>query len=215
MAKITGGEMVVRMLARAGVSNIFAIHGAHLETIFQSCLDHNIHLIDTRHEAAAGHAAEGYARTTRGLGVALVTAGPGFTNAITSIANACLDRTQVLYLAGSAALQEAETNTLQSGIDQVAIARPITKWAHQVGTAEQLPRLVAQAIRIATSPPTGPVLLDLPMNVLTTMLDEKSVRFPETIVLDAPAAPAARLITQTIELLRNAARPVLMIGKGV
>ena len=215
MAKITGGEMIVRTLVKAGVADIFAIHGAHLETIFQSCLDHHINLIDTRHEAAAGHAAEGYARATRRLGVALVTAGPGFTNAITSIANAYLDRTQVLYLAGSAALREAETNTLQSGIDQVAIARPITKWAHQVGTPEQLPRLVAQAIRIATAAPTGPVLLDLPMNVLTAMLDEDTVRFPETINLDAPAAPAERLITQAIDLLASAVRPVLMIGKGV
>jgi acetolactate synthase-1/2/3 large subunit len=215
MAKITGGEMVVRMLARAGVRDIFALHGAHLETIFQSCRDHDINLVDTRHEAAAGHAAEGYARVQRGLGVALVTAGPGFTNVITSIANAYLDRTPVLYLTGSAAHHEAETNTLQAGIDQVAVARPITKWAHQIAAPEQLPRLLAHAIRIATAAPTGPVLLDLPMNVLISQVEADAVRWPQTITVDAPAAPPARAVEQAIDLLLDARRPVLMIGKGV
>src|ERR1039458_6958734 len=91
MGMVTGGELVVRTLLRANVKKIFALHGAHLETIFQSCLDHHIAIIDTRHEVAAGHAAEGYARATRTLGVAMATAGPGFTNIITSIANAFLD----------------------------------------------------------------------------------------------------------------------------
>lgn len=215
MAMITGGEIVVRVLEKIGVSHIFAIHGAHLETIFQACLDHDISLVDTRHEAAAGHAAEGHARVSRGLGVALVTAGPGFTNVITSMANAYLDRTQVLYLAGSAALSEAETNTLQSGIDQVDIATPITKWAHQITSVEQLPRLVAQAIRIATSAPTGPVLLDLPMDVLTATVDEDSIRIPENILLETPAAPPAGAVGKMIEILAAAKRPVMMIGKGV
>ncbi len=108
MAMITGGELVVRTLIKANVKNIFGLHGAHLETIFQACLDHHIPMTDTRHEAAAGHAAEGYARATRGLGVAMATAGPGFTNIITSIANAYLDRTPVLYITGSAGLAQAE-----------------------------------------------------------------------------------------------------------
>src|ERR1700684_4110127 len=98
MGKVTGGELVVRTLVKANVTNIFGLHGAHLETIFQSCLDHHIPITDTRHEVAAGHAAEGYARATRTLGVAMATAGPGFTNIITSIANAYLDRTPVLYI---------------------------------------------------------------------------------------------------------------------
>jgi len=215
MAKITGGETIVRILEKTGLRNIFAIHGAHIETIFQACLDHDVNLIDTRHEVAAGHAAEGYARSTRGLGVALVTAGPGFTNVITSVANAYLDRTPVLYITGSAALTEAETNTLQAGIDQVAIARPITKWAHQITTPSQLPRLVAQAIRVATSAPTGPVLLDVPMDVLTAMVEEETVNIPENIQLDTPAAPPAQTIDNVLETLASAQRPVLMIGKGV
>ena len=151
MAMITGGELLIRTLLKAGVKTIFGLHGAHLETLFQSCLDHRIPIVDVRHEVAAGYAAEAYARTTRGLGVCMVTAGPGFTNVVSSIANAFLDRTPVLYLAGTAGLGQAETSTLQAGIDQVAIAKPITKWAHKIELTRDIPRLVAQAIRLATS----------------------------------------------------------------
>jgi thiamine pyrophosphate-dependent acetolactate synthase large subunit-like protein len=85
---------------------VFGIHGAHLETVFQACRSHDIPIVDTRHEVAAGHAAEGYARSLRQLGVAMGTAGPGFTNLLTSIANAYLDHSPVLYLSGSAALSQ-------------------------------------------------------------------------------------------------------------
>src|ERR1019366_5595651 len=146
MGMVTGGELVVGTLRKANVKKIFGLHGAHLETIFQSCLDHPAPIIDPRHEVAAGHAAEGYARATRTLGVAMATAGPGFTNVITSIANAFLDRTPVLYIAGSGALRDTETNTLQAGIDQVALASPITKWAHRVVSTDQIARLLAQGI---------------------------------------------------------------------
>lgn len=145
----------MRTLARAGVTRAFGIHGAHLETLFQRSLDLGIAITDMRHEAAAGHAAEGYARAGRRLGVALVTAGPGFTNALTSIANAYIDRTPVLYLVGSAATRDAETNNLQAGIDQLAIDRPITKWAQRVLATSELPRLVAHAVRVATTGATG------------------------------------------------------------
>src|SRR5580692_4215865 len=151
MGKVTGGELVVRTLMKAGVTNIFGLHGAHLEAIIQYCLAPKIPITDTRHEVAAGHAAEGYARSTRGLGVAMVTAGPGFTNVITSLANAYLDRTPVLYITGSSGLSEAETNTLQSGLDQVAVATPITKWAHRITVTQTLPRLVGRCCSICRS----------------------------------------------------------------
>lgn len=214
MVTITGGELVVRTLLAAKVRHVFGLHGAHLETIFQSLASHGIPIIDTRHEVAAGHAAEGYARATRGLGVAMVTAGPGFTNVITSLANAYLDRTPVLYLSGSAALRDAESNTLQAGIDQVAIARPVTKWAHQITTPLQIPRLVAQAIRVATSAPTGPVLLDLPMDVLTAQVDEDAVPTRANVVLESPTAPPAAAVDRAMELLLSAKRPIAMVGPG-
>ncbi|HXX19982.1 MAG TPA: thiamine pyrophosphate-binding protein [Candidatus Acidoferrum sp.] len=214
MATISGGELLVRTLIRANVKHIFGLHGAHLETIFQSCLDHNIPITDTRHEVAAGHAAEGYARATRSLGVAMATAGPGFTNIITSIANAYLDRTPVLYISGSSGLGQAETNTLQSGIDQVAVATPITKWAHRITVAQDIPRLVAQAIRLATSNPTGPVLLDMPMDVLVTQVDENAVTIPEKVLVDSRALPEPQEVDAALKLLAGAARPVIMVGVG-
>ena len=214
MGMVTGGELVVRTLLKANVKKIFGLHGAHLETIFQSCLDHHIAITDPRHEVAAGHAAEGYARATRTLGVAMATAGPGFTNIITSIANAFLDRTPVLYISGSSGLGDAETNTLQAGIDPVAIVTPITKWAHRITVPQQIPRLVAQAIRMATSGPMGPVLLDMPADVLSAQVDEDSVQIPEHILLDVVPAPQARSIDKAIQLLASAERPVIMVGVG-
>ena len=214
MATISGGELLVRTLMRANVKHVFGLHGAHLETIFQSCLDHHIPITDTRHEVAAGHAAEGYARATRSLGVAMATAGPGFTNIITSIANAYLDRTPVLYITGSSGLNQAETNTLQSGLDQVAVVTPITKWAHRITVAQDIPRLVAQAVRLATSAPTGPVLLDMPMDVLGTQIDESSVAIPENVLVDSRALPEPRSVDEALKLLASAARPVIMAGAG-
>jgi acetolactate synthase-1/2/3 large subunit len=214
MAMVTGGELVVRTLMQAKVTNIFGLHGAHLETIFQSCLDHHIPITDTRHEVAAGHAAEGYARATRSLGVAMATAGPGFTNIITSIANAYLDRTPVLYITGSAGLAQAETNTLQAGLDQVAVVTPITKWAHRITVAQEIPRLVAQAVRLATSNPTGPVLLDMPMDVLGAQIDEGSVAIPEKVLIDSRSSPDPKEVDEALKLLVGATRPVIMIGPG-
>jgi acetolactate synthase-1/2/3 large subunit len=214
MANIKGGELVVRTLEKAAVTQTFAIHGAHLESLFQSCLDHGIAITDVRHEAAAGHAAEGYARAGRRLGVAMVTAGPGFTNALTSIANAYVDRTPVLYLTGSAARRDTETNTLQAGIDQLAIARPITKWAQRVLATAELPRLVAHAVRVATTGPTGPVLLDLPSDVLNGETDEAAVRIPATILIDAAPAPDPASLEAALALLARAERPLIMAGVG-
>ena len=214
MATVTGGELLVRTLQAVGVRHIFGIHGAHLETIFQACRAHSLAIVDTRHEVAAGHAAEGYARSLRQLGVAMGTAGPGFTNLLTSITNAYLDHSPVLYLSGSAALPQAETNTLQAGFDQVAMARPVTKWAHQVTVTRDIPRLAAQAIRIATSEPMGPVLLDLQMDVLSARIEDSSAPVPRTIRVDTSAPPKSAGVSAAIELLAKAERPIVLVGAG-
>ncbi len=214
MSMITGGELVVRTLLQAGVDNVFALYGGHLETIFQGIREHKIPFLDVRHEVAAGHAAEGYARAAQKLGVALITAGPGFTNVITSITNAYLDRTPVLYIAASIPQNYAEANMVQGGFDQVAIAKPITKWANRVTSTSDIPRLLAHAIRIATSDPPGPVLLDIPMDVSYALIDEDSVVIPKTIIADTPALPREDAIDSALHLLENAKRPVIMVGEG-
>ena len=214
MAMVTGGELLVRTLQAVDVKHIFGIHGAHLETVFQACREHDIAIVDTRHEVAAGHAAEGYARSLRKLAVAMGTAGPGFTNLLTSLTNAYLDHSPVLYLSGSAALSQAETNTLQSGFDQVAMARAVTKWAHRVTVTKDIPRLVAQAIRVATSVPMGPVLLDLPMDVLSSPVSEESAPIPRTITVDSAPPPPSQAVSASIELLALAERPIILVGAG-
>ena len=212
MAKINGGELVVRMLRKAGVDTVFGLHGAHIDTIFQACVDHGLPIVDTRHEAAAGHAAEGYARAGNRLGVAVITAGGGFTNVMTSVANAFFDRTPVLYIAGSGALRDAETNTLQAGIDQVAMAKPITKWATQITLTQNIPRMLAQALRIAQSGPRGPVLLDIPWDVLTSEVEEDAASLPAAGPVELAPAPSADAASKILTLLASSKRPVMVLG---
>ncbi len=214
MAKIDGGEMLVRVLERAGIHTVFTLHGGHLDAILQAAHDHGLRLVDTRHEQAAGHAADGWARTTGKPGVAIVTAGPGFTDCLTAIANAYLDCVPTLFIAGAAPLREAETLPLQGGIDQVAMVTPITKWAHRVTHTERIPELVAQALRIASSGRPGPVFLELPIDVLFARVEEERVHFPGKIAPDAVPAPTPEAVETAIDWLHGAERPAILVGGG-
>lgn len=211
MASVTGGELVVRGLRKAAVETLFALHGANIDAIFQGCLDHGIPIVDTRHEMNAGHAAEGYARVTHGLGVALVTAGGGMTNAVTSMANALLDRTPVLFLCGSGMLKQRQMNTLQHDIDQVALAAPVTKWAHHVTCVEQIPRLIAQAIRVAMQAPRGPVMLDLPWDILMAAVEEDGLVATGALALRS-SRPEDADLREIADMLASAQRPAIVLG---
>jgi acetolactate synthase-1/2/3 large subunit len=206
--------MLIRVLKQQGIREIFTLHGGHLDAIFQAALDHDIRLIDTRHEQAAGHAADGWARTTGRPGVAIVTAGPGVTDVVTGVANAYLDCIPTLIIGGAAPLVDAETLPLQGGMDQVAIMQPITKWAHRITHSQRIPELVAQALRIATTGRPGPVFLEIPADVLFRRTDESDVIFPQRIKLDARPAPPAAAVDRAIEWLLAAERPAIMVGGG-
>jgi acetolactate synthase-1/2/3 large subunit len=215
MARVDGGELFVRVLRNAGVDTVFTLHGGHLDAILQAAAESGMRLIDMRHEQAAGHAADGWARTTGQVGVAIVTAGPGFTDCVTAIANAYLDCVPTLFVAGAAPLREAETLPLQGGIDQVAMVEPITKWAHRVTHTDRIPDLTAQALRIARSGRPGPVFLELPIDVLFSRADDAKLRLPRRTVPDAAPAPPERTAAQIVELLRQAERPAILAGGGV
>ena len=178
MARVDGGSLLVKVLQQAGVDTLFTLHGGHLDAIFQAAAAAGLRLVDTRHEQAAGHAADGWARTTGRLGVSIVTAGPGMTDCVTAIANAHLDCIPTLFIAGAAPLREAETLPLQGGIDQVAMVAPITKWAHRITHTERIPDLVSQAIRTACSGRPGPVFLEVPIDVLFARVDETRALAP-------------------------------------
>jgi len=212
--RASGGQLVVDAIKAAGTEVVFGINGAHVDSIYQAALDSGLRIVDVRHEMNAGHAAEGYARVTGRLGVAVLTAGGGFTNGITSIANAFMDRTPVVYIAGSGPLDLDQTNDLQAGLDQVAMATPVTKWAHRVTRTEHIPRLVAQAIRIATAAPRGPVLLDIPWDVLSGQVEQvvSPVFGPEVTGACGVRGPDAEKI---LDLIARAQRPVAVIGSEI
>jgi acetolactate synthase-1/2/3 large subunit len=214
MAKVDGGELFVRTLEAAGIETVFTLHGGHLDAIFQATRDRKMRLVDMRHEQAAGHAADGWARTTGRTGVAIVTAGPGFTDCVTAIANAWLDCIPVLCVAGAAPLRDAETLPLQGGIDQVAMVTPITKWAHRVTNTERIPDLTAQALRVARSGRPGPVFLELPIDVLFARVDEERATKPGRFAPDAAPAPPPEAVERAIALLHAAERPAILAGGG-
>lgn len=215
MTTVNGGQLLAHALADAGISEVFTLHGGHLDAFLIACSENRIRLTDTRHEASAGHAAEAYARTTGDLGVCVVTSGPGFTNVYTAIANAYLDRSPTLFIVGAPPLRETETNPLQGGFDQIAAANPVTKWAYRLTEAARVPEIVALAIRKATSGVPGPVLLEVPIDVMFAETDESAVRFPTNHRVPSRLGADPQAIDEALELLRSASNPAIIIGGGV
>ena len=214
MAKVDGGELLARTLQKANIKEVFALQGGHLDAFLVACDNHDIRLTDTRHEAAAGHAADGYARASGDISVAVVTAGPGFANAFPAIVNAHLDAIPTLFLVGAAPLREDETYPLQGGIDQIAMATPTTKWAYRITHTERIPEFIELDIRKATTGKPGPVLIEIPIDILFGSVDETEVRDVDGFYINTKSAPSADAVSQTLELLQNAERPILMIGAG-
>ncbi len=210
--QLTGGQLLALTLKAAGVRRVFALHGGHLEALFKGCVEEGIEILDFRHESAAGHAADAYARTTGELGVCFITAGPGFTNAISAITNAKLDGTPMLFIIGAPPLREVETNPLQGGIDQIAMARPVTKWALSIPSTERIADLTAMAIRKARSAPCGPVLLELPIDILHMSVPAHRVTPPAGVAVRPHSAPAPQEAAALACLLRAAERPVIIAG---
>jgi acetolactate synthase-1/2/3 large subunit len=207
---VDGGSAVARTLKAAGVSKIFALHGGHLDAAFKGFLDNGIELVDTRHETSAGHAAEAWARLTGDIGVCMITAGPGFTNALTSMMNALLDGTPVLFMAGSPPLREEGLNILQGGVDQVAMATPATKHAIRITDPDRIPDMMAHAITIARGGRPGPVFIELPIDILA-----RPARLPSP--MPRPVAPAATRpidseLSAIVAALQAAKRPVIVLG---
>ncbi|MEW5809174.1 MAG: thiamine pyrophosphate-binding protein [Actinomycetota bacterium] len=214
MTAVNGGQLLARALRSAGITEAFALHGGHLDSFWTACRDNGIRLVDTRHEASAGHAADGYARCTGGLGVAVVTSGPGFANGFAALPNALSDGVPMLMIASAPPLGEVETNEMQGGVDQVAAAAPVTKWAHRVVSTHRIPDLVALAVRRALSGRPGPVFLELPIDVLVQSVEQEEIAQPgAALVLDRPA-PSPHAVRTAIEMLSTAERPAIIVGGG-
>jgi len=214
MAQIHGGESFIRMLEKEGVRQVFGLHGGHVDPIFQACLDHSIKVYDARHEAAAGHMAEGWARTTRSPGVVIVTAGPGVANVVTAVLDAQMDAVPMVVVGGRHAVKEDEMLSLQD-FDGLSLLKPITKWARTVLVPERIAEFTAMAFRQATTGRPGPVFLEIPIDVMFAKVDEAAVRFPETYRPQAAPAPSPEAVEELLALLAEAKRPLIVAGRGV
>jgi acetolactate synthase-1/2/3 large subunit len=211
---VTGGELVARVLRQAGVRHVFTLCGGHILPIYDGCLTEGIRVIDVRHEQAAAHAGDAYARLTRNVGVALVTAGPGVTDAVTGVANAYAARSPLLLIGGAAPLALRGLGALQE-MEQVALFRPITKGSWSVSQTRQIPEVLATAIRTALSGRPGPVFVEIPVDLLLEGVEDRLAPIPERYVHRSPASADPDAVVRLGHLLARAERPVVIAGGGV
>ncbi len=209
-----GGQLVARVLKNENVEHIFTLCGGHIAPIYDGCLDEGIRVIDTRHEQAAGHAADAYARLTRGIGVAVVTAGPGVTDAVTAVANAYYASSPLLLIGGAAPLNQQGRGALQE-MEQVALLRPITKWSVAIHETARIPELLTQAVRIALSGRPGPVFVEIPFDVLFNLVEDEDVKFPTNYRTTARVYGDPQAVAAAAELLAAAERPAVLAGTQV
>ncbi|HME91201.1 MAG TPA: thiamine pyrophosphate-binding protein [Myxococcaceae bacterium] len=214
MGMVTGGQLVARMLKKEGVRHIFTLSGLHIAPIYAGCVEEGIEVVDMRHEQAAAHAADAYARITRGIGVAVVTAGPGVTDALTGVANANAANSPLVLLGGAAPIFNQSRGSLQE-MEQVDLFHRITKWSDRVPTPELVPLYLAKAARVALSGRPGPVFLELAWDVLCNGTDEEGIKLPAQYRTDARLAPDPNKVEQAMALLRASSRPAILAGSSV
>ncbi len=218
--KITGAKALMRALQAEGVKTIFGYPGGSIMPTYDAlfdytrgekkCFDH----ILVRHEQAAVHAAEGYARVSGDVGVALVTSGPGATNTLTGVADAMLDSTPIVVIAGQVAIGALGTDAFQE-VDLVGLAQPISKWSYQIRHAEDIAWAVSRAFYIARSGRPGPVVLDFPRNAQVEEIDwePRKVDFVRSYVADPELEEED--VRKAAELINRAKRPLALVGQGV
>ena len=213
MAKVQGGYLVAKTLHELGVREIFSLGGGHINPIYNACLELGIRIIDTHHEQGAAMAADAYGRVTRKPGVCLVTAGPGFTNALTGIAGAYMSNAPFLIISGRSGVEENDKLSLQE-IDQQAMAAPVTKWARTVFDPLRIPEYVSNAYKRAVSGKPGPVYLGMSYEVLYPNCDEKEVSLYNTLIPSSKSEPGDGVIEEFVDLLKRAKKPVAIAGSG-
>ena len=214
MSYIDGGEMVARSLRQVGVKAIFTLCGGHILPIYEGCRKNEIQVIDVRHEQAAAHAADAYARITGNIGVCVVTAGPGVTDAVTGIANAYFAKSPVFCIGGAAPFASMGRGSLQE-MDQVSLMRPITKWANSVFQTARIPEYVTTAIREALSPKKGPVYLEIPMDILYGREDEPIINWHKYSKTTYKLAPEKKAMDELAQLLKRSKKPVIIAGSDL
>jgi acetolactate synthase-1/2/3 large subunit len=214
MAEIQGGRLFAKALKQEGVEYVFTLNGGHIYNLYEGCADEGIKIIDFRHEQVAAHAAEGWAKVTGKPGVAIVTAGPGVTDAVTGVANAFQAPSPMILVGGNAGIFDHLRGGLQD-FDSATFLKPITKFSEQVKRVERIPEYVANAFRSATSGVPGPAYLEIPIDIVNGVTDEANVRYPRRYRTEARAYGDPDYIQQAVDILKRAERPMVLAGSDV
>lgn len=213
MPRITAMEAVVHVLESEGVQHVFGIPGAAILPLYHALRgSRRITHLTARHEEGATHAADGYARASGKVGVAIGTSGPAGTNMITGLYTAHADSIPLIAITGQAQRAVLHKEAFQA-VDIVDIAKPVTKWAVQVQEAAQLPWIFRKAFQVAREGRPGPVLIDLPLDVQKQEI-EYDPAIDDPLPLVRPAPSPARL-RRAVEMLLDAERPIILAGGGV
>ena len=214
--RITGAEALMRSLEHQGVTTLFGYPGGSIMPAFDALYSHREQLnhILVRHEQAAAHAAEGYARVSGKVGVCLVTSGPGATNTVTGIADAMIDSTPIVVIAGQVGTSFLGSDAFQE-VDLVGVTQPISKWSYQIRRAEDVPMAVAKAFYIARSGRPGPVVLDFAKNAQVETFNYEPVEIDYIrSYVPVPDTDEASL-DEAARLINAARRPFALVGQGV
>ncbi|MFN0090450.1 MAG: thiamine pyrophosphate-binding protein [Acidimicrobiales bacterium] len=210
-----GGKLAARALKQAGVECVFTLCGGHVMAIYDGCIDEGIQVIDVRHEQAAVHAADAWARLNPGkVGVAIVTAGPGVTDGVTGVANAWRANSPILVFGGQGPFAQLRKGSLQE-MDHVGLMAPITKYSDACYATKRIPEYVELAIRTALSGVPGPAFLEIPIDILSAPVELDAVTFPRfrdyRVQASAPRTP----VEEALAVLRRAERPMVMAGTAL
>ena len=214
--RITGAEALMRSLEHQGVKTLFGYPGGSIMPTFDALYGHRDKLnhILVRHEQGAAHAAQGFARVSGEVGVCLVTSGPGATNTITGVADAMIDSTPIVVIAGQTPTSLLGTDAFQE-VDLVGVTQPISKWSYQIRRAEDVAWAVARAFYIAKSGRPGPVVLDFTKNAQVEMVDYEPVELDFIRSYD-PIPDTDRVELQhAADLINASERPFVLVGQGV
>ncbi|MBU4259129.1 MAG: biosynthetic-type acetolactate synthase large subunit [Proteobacteria bacterium] len=212
--KLTGAQILMEVLKEEGVKTIFGFPGGAVIDIYDELAKTDIHHVLVRHEQGAVHAADGYARASGGVGVVLVTSGPGATNTVTGIASAYMDSIPIVVFTGQVPTQLIGNDAFQE-VDIVGITRPCTKHNYLVKDTNDLARIVKEAFYIAQSGRPGPVLVDIPKNVAATRIDYKPPKKIQLKSYNPTYKPNMRQLSKAVSLIKDAKKPVIFAGGGV
>src|SRR3954452_12642556 len=209
--RLHGGRLIARRLKAHGVRRLFTLSGGHLFSIYEGCRAEGIEIVDTRHEATAAFAAEGWAKVTRQPGIAALTAGPGVTNGMSAMASARQNHSPMIVLGGRAPAFRWGQGSLQEN-DHVPFERMVVKLAATAGATPEIPGLVDEAFAVSMRPHTGPVFLDFPLDIV--FMDSDAEEAPEVAAPRSEQADGGQ-IERAAQLLAEAERPVIMAGTNL